>query len=212
MINFIKEQLLISKLKKSLREYTRPDRAFLKSTRTRFVALAGQRAGVTVRTKHPLLWKYATIAIVAALSMTSGMAVFADANNVSATHPLYNLKRMSEQVRIGLSSPPQQVELHKMFAQRRLEEVSELKNEQDDRPIPPGFQNRIDRLNKDFQDETDNGLDQTKNPQVKKEARQQFCQDILNTIQNRPQSNGLPSKMVDHIKIRCSETVKNQED
>lgn len=211
MINFIKEQLAIWKLKKSLHVYTRPDRAFLQSARLRFVTLAQQRAGVTVRVKHPRSWKYATVAIVSVLSMTSGMAVFADANNVPATHPLYNLKRVSEQVRIGLSSPAQQVELHKTFAQRRLEEVSELKTEQDDKPFPPGFQNRIDGLNKDFQNEADNGLDQAKDPQVKTTDRIKFCNDILDTIKNRPQSNQLPIQMMDHIKTRCANAVKSQE-
>lgn len=211
MINFIKEQLAIWKLKKSFRAYTRPDRAFLKSARLRFVTLAQQRAGVNVRAKHPRSWKYATVAVVAVLSMTSGMAVFADANNVPATHPLYGFKRVSEQVRIGLSSPTQQVELHKTFAQRRLEEASELKTEQDDKPIPPGFQNRIDGLNKDFQNETDNGLDQAKDPQVRVVDRVKFCNDILDTIQNRPQSNQLPVQIMDHIKARCAETTKSQE-
>lgn len=212
MINFIKEQLMISKLKKNLREYTRPNRAFLKSARTRFTTLAQQRAGVTTRAKHPWSWKYATVAIVAILSMTSGMAVFADANNVPATHPLYNLKRMSEQVRIGLSSPPQQVELHRIFAHRRLEEVAELETENNDHPTPIQSQKRIDKLNNDFENETEAGLNKAQEPQIKKEVRQQFCQDILDAMRKRPRSNRPDEHMTDRVKARCGEAEKNQKD
>lgn len=210
MINFIKEQLAIWRLKRSLHSYAQPDQVFLKSTRAKFLILVQHRGGVTIRAKHPKSWKYTTIAIVTVLSLTSGIAVFADASNVPVTHPLYNLKRMSEQVRLDLSSLDQQIELHKIFAQRRLEEVSELKAGQDDHPIPRGFQDRIDGLNKDFQNEADDGLNQAKNPQVRAEARVKFCHDILSTIQSRPHSNQLPVQMVDHIKTRCSETLKIQ--
>lgn len=243
MINFIKEQLVISRLKKTLQNYARPDRTFLKSARAKFVTLAQQRAGVSTKEKHPLLWKYATVSLVVMFSMTGGMAVFADAGNVPATHPLYGFKRLSEQVRLDLSSPAQQVELHRLFAQRRLKEASEIKNNQENnqnnqqtnQEINPGanpqtnqettpkinringsdnhdVQNRIDGLNKDFQSETDHGLDRAKDPQVRPEIRTQFCQDILNTINNHSESDQLPSQMVDHIKSRCGEAGKNQGD
>ncbi len=232
MINFIKEQLAVWKLKRSLHKYIRPDRAFLQSARTRFITLAQQsrfgqnahsdaksrildsdkaesrRAGVTVRAKHPRSWKYATIAIVAVLSMTSGMAVFADASNVPVTHPLYSLKRLSEQIRLGLSTPEQQVELHQIFAQRRLEEASELETNHDDRPITPESQTRINGLDNDFQKETEHGLDKTQDPQVHAAARAKFCQDILDIIQQDAPTNPLPSPMVDHIKTRCADAVK----
>ncbi len=238
IIDFIKEQLAIWRFKKSLREFTKPDPAFLKSARTRFVNLAqqsrfGQNAhsdaksrildsdkAESGRASRSNSWKYATIAIVAVFSMTSGMAVFADANNVPATHPLYNFKRLSEQVRLGLSSPVQQVELHQAFAHRRLEEVAELEaNHGDppvasdtsvsDRPVPDKSQVRIDELNKDFQNETETVLDQINPPKAQPEDRAKFCNDILDTIQNRPKHNRPPSPMVDHIKDRCREVSED---
>jgi hypothetical protein len=226
MISFIKEQLTVWRIKKNLRAYTQPDRAFLKSARARFVTLAQQQFRVRVSAtgyRHSL--KYATVTIAIVFAMTSGMAVFADVNNVPATHPLYNFKRVSEQVRVGLSSPVQQVRLHKTFAQRRLQEASELKNNQPkinpeinqrtnqgSSPNTPKTQDRIDRLNKDFQNETDHGLDLAKDSRVQTGARVQFCQDILNTIKNNSESNRLPTQMVDHIKSRCGENGKNQKD
>jgi len=263
MISLIKEQLAIRRLKKNLHVHVRPDRAFLKSARTRFITLAQQQAGVRVGAiGYFRSFKYATVAIAVVFALTSGMAVFADANNVPANHPLYGFKRLSEQVRLDLSSPVQQVELHKTFAQRRLKEISELKTEQQieqqtspspeissrtnkendqktNRVIVPTInptispntdaesnrrtnegdnsgtsklQDRIDGLNKDFQDETDHVLDQDKNPQIKTEARVQFCQDILNTIKDKSESDRLPTQMVDHIKSRCGENRNSQED
>ena len=194
----------------NLRAYTRPDRAFLRSARVRFVALAQQRAGVTARAKHPRAWKYATIAIVAVLASTSGAAVFADATNVPATHPLYGFKRMSEQVRMGLSTPAQQVELHKIFAQRRLEEASEIEADHDDHPIAPQSQLQVNGLDKDFQNETEVGLDKAQDPQVRAQARLQFCNDILTTIAHLPPANQLPVAVVSHIKTRCAQTPKSQ--
>jgi len=228
MIDFIKEQLAVRRFKKSLRAYTRPDQVFLKSARTRFINLAQQRASVKAVVTRSNSWKYATIAIVVVFSMTSGMAVFADANNVSATHPLYNFKRLSEQIRLGLSSPVQQVELHQVFAHRRLEEVTELEANHDDppvvsttsvsdKPVPDKLQVRIDELNKDFQKETETALDETENiieysnreTQVKSRDSAQFCRDILSSIKNRPKSNRPPSPMVDHIKDRCREVLED---
>lgn len=215
MINFIKEQLAIRKLKRGLREYTQPDRAFLKSAKLRFVTMAQQKSGVSVQARHSRSWKYATVAIMVILSMTSGVVVFADAKNVPVTHPLYNFKRVSEQIRMGLSSPTQQVKLHQVFAHRRLEEVVELEessldiNEKDnqdnnvDKPISEKSKIRIDKLNKDFEDETETGLNKAQDPKIKEEVRQKFCQDILDTIKEK--SDKKQNRMADRVKTRCNE-------
>ncbi|OGM97940.1 MAG: hypothetical protein A2735_00910 [Candidatus Yanofskybacteria bacterium RIFCSPHIGHO2_01_FULL_41_21] len=214
MINFIKEQLVIRRLKKYFREYTQPDRAFLKSAKLRFVTIAEQKSDISIQAKHPRLWKYATVAIVAIFSMTSGMIVFADVNNVSATNPFYNFKRISEQIRIGLSSSTKQIELHQIFAHRRLEEVVKLEennleiNKKDnqnniDKPISSESKIRIDKLNKDFEDETEAGLDDVQDPKIKKEVRQKFCQDILDTIKKQPDNRR--DHVADRVKIKCDE-------
>lgn len=207
-MNFIEEQLAVWRLKQRLHKYVRPDRAFLKSARTRFVTLGQQKTGVTVRAQHPRSWRYATVTIATVFAMTSGMTVFADVNNVPVTHPLYNLKRASEQVRLGLSSPTQQVELHRVFAHRRLEEASELETESQ---IPAQVQNRIDKLNKDFENETETGINKAQRVVDHPEVRTQLCNDILNTIQNKPMGNKLPKHMIDRIKSKCDnkETIKN---
>ena len=227
MINFIKEQLAIWKLKKSIREFTRPDREFLESARIKFVTLAQQHGGVGVRAKHPRVWKYATVAIVAILAMTSGMAVFADASNVPVTHPLYNLKRLSETVRLEVSLPEQRLKLHEVFVQRRLEEITDLDMEEhriliQTRPavvrgsitsassgvnLTPR-QIRIKKLDSDFQKEAESVLDQTNKLPLRKDVDIRICKEITNAVNRWPASAS--SQLTNRLNIRCAEAVKNR--
>lgn len=206
MINFIKEQLMIRKLKKSIRAYTQPDKWFLKSSRTKFVTLAqqsrfGQNAHSDTkseRTKHSWSWRYATVAVVAIISIIGGVAGFADANNVSVTNPLYNFKRISEQARINLSTTTQKVELHQVFARRRLDEVIELEVKLETEEVK---QDRINKLNEDFENEAKTGLTKTQDTKIKKEVRQKFCQEILDTINSRANKRQNPA--IERIKVKC---------
>lgn len=243
MINFIKEQLIVWRLKRSFRIYTRPDRAFLKSIRTMFVIMAQQsRFGQNThsdaksrildsdkaesgRAKHPLVWRYATMAIIAVLSMTSGMAVFAEKNDVSATSPLYPLKRLSEKVRLETSSPKQQLQLHEVFVQRRLKEITNLKTEEQpvsiltqpatapgiiasksrEAPLTPR-QLRIKKLDSDFEKEARLVLDQAQKLPIKKEGHVRICKEIINAINRWPASSS--SRFADQAKTRCEEVSK----
>ena len=126
MINFIKEQLAIRKLKRNLREYTRPNQAFLKSARLRFITMAQQNSSVNVRVRHSYSFRYASVMVMVILAMTSGMAVFADVNDVPVTHSLYQFKRLSENVRLEVSSPDKKIALHQVIIQRRVKELQEL--------------------------------------------------------------------------------------
>ena len=229
MINFIKEQLKIWRFKKSLRKYTLPDQVFLKSARTRFITLAQQKTDVTIPANHPRSWKYATIAIVTVLSMTSGIAVFADANNVSATHPLYNLKRISENVRLELSSPEKKLQLHQVLVQRRLKEVTELDTEEKRVPtrnVPSVArrdiasassevnltprQIKIKKLDSDFRKEAESVLDQAQRLSIDKEDHIRICREIVNTINRDPAS---PSgHFMERIQSRCGEVSKRGRD
>ena len=229
MINFIKEQLKLWRFKKSLHKYTLPERVFLKSARIRFVALAQQHADVGVMMKHSHSWRYATIAVVAVLSMTSGIAVFADANNVSVTHPLYNLKRLSENVRLELSSPEQKLQLHQVLVQRRLKEVTDLNTEEKRaliKSMPPVVkiniasvssevnltprQIKIKKLDSDFRKEAESVLDQAQRLPIEKVDHVQICKEIINTITRDPAS---PSgHFLERIQSRCGEVSKRGRD
>ncbi|GEM_PF-4825655 len=234
MINFIKEQLAIRRLKKELRQYAQPDRVFLKSARLRFITLAKQKSGVSAGVGHYRSWKYATVAIVVVLSITGGVAGLADANNISATNPLYNFKRVSEQVRMGLSSPTKQVKLHKVFANRRLEEVVELtkenqlKKENAEDVVPTitvleevasvsiktktsrsskkDNKNKIDRLNSDFEKEAEKTIDQAEVIKVSSEERLKICTEIVESLLQGPASSS--ARLANRIESRCQKIHK----
>lgn len=143
MINFIKKQLAIRKLKRNLREYTRPDQSFLKSARLRFITMAQQDLRVKLVASRSFSFRYATIAIMAVLAMTSGMAVFADVNDVPVTHSLYQLKRLSENVRLEISPPDKKIVLHQIIVQRRIKELVELHDPEVAQATEPAEANEI---------------------------------------------------------------------
>ncbi|MBP9822074.1 MAG: hypothetical protein KBC81_01340 [Candidatus Pacebacteria bacterium] len=241
-MNFIKEQLAIWKLKRSLRSYVQPDKTFLNSTKEKFVLMSQQRNSASV-IKHYHLMKYATVFAVVALSMVTGLSVFADVSDVSVAHPLYDFKRVSEQVRLKASSPVKQVELHRVFATRRLQEVVELENEnlqhkntpqESIQPTPSSVvknkpeetpikneikdadhvkidtsisnQKRIDRLNKDFQNEVEGVLGRVQRLEDSKDVRGKFCKDILNTVKQKDAEFRLSEHLLEDIKSRCDST------
>lgn len=130
MINFLREQLAMRRLRKRLHAYTRMDRVFFHSTRDSFIELARQRAGTrTVATAYNPGFRYATVALVAVLALTSGLSVFADKNDVSPESSLYNLKRLGEEVRVAVAPAEKKVELREKLVDRRLKEIAVLKDE-----------------------------------------------------------------------------------
>lgn len=127
MINQIKEQLAFRRLKKKLRAQAQIDRAFFASARESFVALIQTKGTSTVSVRGTsAAWRYATVAIVAVLALTSGAGVFAEKLDVPPNSPLYPIKRIAEQVQLAVSSPGQQVVLHQEFAQKRAKEITTL--------------------------------------------------------------------------------------
>lgn len=127
MINRIKEQLAFRRLKKKLRAQTQIDRAFFASARESFIALIKTKGVATTAVHRPsFAWRYATVAVVAVLALTSAAGVFAEKLDVPPTSPLYPLKRVAEQVQLAVSTPAQQVALHQEFAQKRAKEIATL--------------------------------------------------------------------------------------
>lgn len=131
MINLFKEQLAMRRLRKRLHAYTLMDRAFFRSARESFAELARQRAGArtVVARDHDLRFRYATVALIAVISLTSGLSVFADKNDVSPESPLYNFKRLGEEVRVAVAPSEKKIELREEYVERRVKEIAILKPE-----------------------------------------------------------------------------------
>ncbi len=231
MINFIREQLIIRKLKKDLRAYVKPDKAFLDSAKLKFITLAEERTNkkVLLASGSFNYFRYATAMAVVVLIMTSTAAVFADVSNVPVNNPLYNLKRVSEKVRVALVPQPKQIELHRVFAHRRLEESSEL-GSKENIPAVASLKSqakvevkiekvenkiedtqrkvekvRIDRLNKDFEKEMETGLKKAQEYTGHPQLKTNLCDDILETIRDRRDSSGLSSRIIGRLEEKCQE-------
>lgn len=116
--------LLRIRIKRALK----PDQVFLDSAREKFLLSLVERYGIQMETtslSSSMRWRYAVIITLIVCSM-GGLGVFADTTNVAPDHPLYEFKRISEQVRLHLSTPDHQVALHQVFATRRLEEIKAI--------------------------------------------------------------------------------------
>ncbi|MEK9157746.1 MAG: hypothetical protein AAB638_01005 [Patescibacteria group bacterium] len=129
MLKYIKEQLNILKLKKQLRAYHKIDEAFMRSTKQSFMELAKLRSSSlgSIKTYHSPVWKYSTAVMVVLVFMTSGVAVFAEKNDVPINNPLYPLKRLSEKVQLVVSSPEKKLQIHETLVERRLKDIAVLK-------------------------------------------------------------------------------------
>ncbi len=236
MINFIKKQLALRRVRRILKSNTQPDENFLRSTRESFIALARSLAPQRDMVRHfsPHLFRRAvTVMAIVLIFMTTGMAVFAENNDVSATHLLYPLKRFSEQIRLNVSSPVKQVELHEEYAHRRLKEISALDTKKPQNaaalklesrqisvlsPVASASflkekmtnQARIKELRSDFEKEAVKTVEQAKEIPLSKEKRIELCEDLLTQADQRSlNSEDMPLRK---LRARCAEVTHDQHD
>jgi len=100
------------------------------SANLRSVFLAGfERSSAAPLGSHWSLVGRILVASVVLFAATSGVAVYADSQNVSPQHPLYLMKRYSEFMQSFAASPEDQPALHLKFAARRLSEIESLEGE-----------------------------------------------------------------------------------
>ncbi len=194
MINSLFTKLKELRLRSQLRKHYGPDEAFLRSSREQFLNSIEPRGGLarTSINNHAAYWRYALITLLILISTTVGLTTFADQANVPANHPLYQLKRLSEQIRLDLSTPQKQIVLHQEFADRRLKEIKEVK---------AGVAKNTsleNKLTKDFQHEAESTIDQAEHQNIKQDKQKALCQHILDSVDDTVKSNHLA-----HIHDRC---------
>lgn len=71
--------------------------------------------------------RYAGGVVASLMFATSGVAAYADQNNVGPESALYPFKKLSENVRLTLSSDENKVVLYEKFAERRVKEIEKIK-------------------------------------------------------------------------------------
>ena len=72
--------------------------------------------------------RLAIATLILFFSVSGGAAALADVSDVGPEHPLYPLKRVSEEVRVFLATARSQPELHKALAERRLKELQRVQS------------------------------------------------------------------------------------
>ena len=84
------------------------------------------------------------VVAMAAVCVAAGMSVYADTANVSATNPLYPLKRLSENVQLALTPASQKAQLQATFAVRRVKEIDALQASHPTSPLIPALTHDLD--------------------------------------------------------------------
>ena len=171
------KQLEERKIRNLLRRHYDPAKPFMELLRSDFkrsVELEIKPARTPLH-HHVIRWRYALIAALIGVSSMAGMMTYADATNVPPTHPLYQFKRMSEQIRLDFSTPQQQVQLRQAFAERRAHEIKELQEASESMEMIPSLIN-------DFQQETDQTIEQAQRLNFKKDQRKVICESILSSV------------------------------
>ncbi|HVN26673.1 MAG TPA: DUF5667 domain-containing protein [Candidatus Paceibacterota bacterium] len=116
-------------LKKFRSGTARPDEAFVRRGKERFLAAFDARFGTRPEraAAHGLPgWMRAATAVLAGAIFMVSVAAYADAANVSADSPLYPLKRWSEGVRLALTPTNGQAQFEATLAARRANEIADL--------------------------------------------------------------------------------------
>jgi hypothetical protein len=136
-----------------------PRKEFLESTRAAFLAEVATRRVAPLAPQFA--WRalgirglqYTAAFVAVALLGTSSLVAFADSQNVQATHPLYQLKRIGEHVRLSVTPEQNKHLLHEEFAQRRATEVlamRQIANAETD-GVRERHETEIRKIKKDFQ-------------------------------------------------------------
>jgi hypothetical protein len=145
-------KFFISKNKKflrSIKETFMPREEFISGGKGRFLALfdatpSAQNEYVEKTTPWMTVFLKLSIAGMTVLGIAGGVSVYADTTNVSATSPLYSLKRMSENIHLAVTPPPQKAQLQATFAVRRGNEIEALQAQNPSSTLIVGLTTELD--------------------------------------------------------------------
>ena len=130
----------------------KPSPDFVRRTGFLFLSVFSQKFGRDPRPANPRAFRYFLRGLasgVAFMLIISGGAAYADQKNVGPDNLLYPLKRAQEVVNLTLSNAEEKPILHLKLAERRLEEIEEVKQKDPS-------SGKISGLSDDFREELRN--------------------------------------------------------
>lgn len=156
MIKFLKQKFNDVKYRRVLRRYFEPRKDFLEESRLLFIQKLKDHEIVTkkefIRIPYIRVLKYALASILLISMLGGGSIILAEKQNVGPDSPLYEFKKLGESIQVQLAPEEERPLLHKEFAERRLEELKQLKVElqekQQESVKDDQNQNRQETLNK----------------------------------------------------------------
>jgi len=141
MIKFLMEKITGRKNFLLLKKYTAPSKEFLNESRGFFInelkkrgVIAPARANIRLSPLRKAL-SYGFASLFALSSVTGGAIVYAQKENVDFNHPLYPMKRLGENIQVGLASAEEKPVLQDELAQKRLTEIKQLIAEKEEEII-----------------------------------------------------------------------------
>lgn len=181
MIKFLKQKFETIRYRRILKYYFEPRKDFLKESKILFIQKLKNEGIVTKKEfiRIPLytrVFRYSLASILLILMLGGGSIIFAEKQNVNPDHPLYEFKKLGESIQIKLAAEEEKPLLHKEFAERRLEEIKQLKVElqetqqkevQDNENGKEALNRRqtiINNLEEDFEGEVDAILEKVETP------------------------------------------------
>lgn len=133
----------------NIKKFYKPDKAFLERTRHAYLLHYRSRFPHAVRVISGFGYFIRGAAVGASfIFVLSSVAAYADGQNVGPTSLLYPLKRTYESVDLLLANEAKKPELHVQFAERRLSEIEEIREE---RPESPKIKNLTADFAKEIQ-------------------------------------------------------------
>ena len=119
-----------NKKARDFQKLLKPSAEFVRKTGFLFLSAFSQKFGRDLGPAAPKAFRYFLRGLasgVALMLIISSSAAYADQKNVGPNNLLYPLKRAQEAVNLTLSAPEEKPVLHLKLAERRLEEIEEVK-------------------------------------------------------------------------------------
>ncbi|MDE2019095.1 MAG: hypothetical protein KGJ13_01980 [Patescibacteria group bacterium] len=178
-------------------DYFKPPKTTLAAGKEKFLAafdveFGGARSPVFRPRFFSTLAFKVLIAVIAVFGLTSGMAIYANAQNVPVDSPLYPLKRVAESVQLAFAATQARPALQEKFAARRLGEIDDLSHRN------PGS-NALPKLKDDLHHEMENSMNGAEQSNLSAGEFFGFC-DRLRSIMGTS-SVAMQDELIAHPKL-----------
>ncbi len=141
-----------------IKKLSKPNPEFKEKTKILFLSAVREEFGET-KNSPSLAFRYfirGAASGVALMLILGTAATYADQKNVGPENILYPLKRTQEAVKVAFTKEEEKSEFHLELAERRLNEIKEIRNKQPQSP-------RVVELTQDLKKEVENSFGATKN-------------------------------------------------